>query len=439
VFFLMLSAAFAVDSNLRQALQRSDVSHHAHSIVRMQLEQHRLEKLGLYSQMAPVLTVDANWLYFGEPLDVRMMGESDIDCTSLDALGFGDLCLSMNEPMRLRDSRVFEAKIQSALPLTALYSLLHAADAIDSQYQTVELSLEMQRATVRVEVVNAYLDVLTLQNAALLSKRMSNRLQAKRDEVSAFVQQGLASTLDLDKLDNALAQSKMAERQSMDGTSLAQDRLNLIVGEPVVVSEFPDTIWKDLSLPKPQEISSHYMYLQALSSLRAAESAAKGAWGQAVPQVSLVAGMTKQTGQGQLTPPSQQFVGLNMSARFNWGNSIMNAKRADLNATMAKQSLDPLQKRLSMQIDAAQKKAEHAFMNLSIKEDILKTALAFQNQLQIEFEQQLKSATDLLDSETKRLSAELDVLKAKRDVLSAIAEYQAAAGLNVDPQTALGE
>ena len=63
-----------------------------------------------------------SWLDFGEPLDSYIIGDGseEVDCSSFDAFGFGDLCASFSEPLRVRDERIFDGSIQVAIPISAL-------------------------------------------------------------------------------------------------------------------------------------------------------------------------------------------------------------------------------------------------------------------------------------------------------------------------------
>ena len=77
------------------------------------------------------IQASGSWLDFGEPLDSYIIGDGteEVDCSSFDAFGFGDLCASFSEPLRVRDERHLRWLYSSCIPISALYSIIEGHSA----------------------------------------------------------------------------------------------------------------------------------------------------------------------------------------------------------------------------------------------------------------------------------------------------------------------
>ena len=111
-------------------------------IARLQADKANLERLKVLTN---VLNVQASgsWLDFGEPLESYIIGDgsSEVDCTSFESFGFGDLCASFSEPLLVREERIFDGSVQVALPISALYSIIEGYSASQHLYEIKSLEI----------------------------------------------------------------------------------------------------------------------------------------------------------------------------------------------------------------------------------------------------------------------------------------------------------
>ena len=148
--------------------------------VRRLLEQKKQKELSsLQTQLLPSAQIDMSSMYFGSPLEVNILGEGaeDVDCSSFEAFGFGDLCAGFSKPMVLRDARIFDAKAQVLYPISALYSIFHAYQASSAQLEITKKESEDMRRKLRVQCVAIYTQALVIRKTIEFLEATKTRLQ----------------------------------------------------------------------------------------------------------------------------------------------------------------------------------------------------------------------------------------------------------------------
>ena len=132
MFFLLflLNSVFAQPLSLQESLSLVRTQNPEVQIARMQADQANLERFRILTHALSV-QASGSWIDFGEPLDSYLIGDenTEVDCTSFEAFGFGDLCASFSEPLRVRDDRIFDGSLQLAIPISALYSIMKGHSA----------------------------------------------------------------------------------------------------------------------------------------------------------------------------------------------------------------------------------------------------------------------------------------------------------------------
>ena len=144
---LGMNTLMAEPLSLQESLELVATQNPEVQIARLQADQSNLERLKVLTNLVTV-QASGSWLDFGEPLDSYIIGDGseEVDCSSFDAFGFGDLCASFSEPLRVRDERIFDGSIQVAIPISALYSIIEGHSASQHmQLPTVPILHQHQR------------------------------------------------------------------------------------------------------------------------------------------------------------------------------------------------------------------------------------------------------------------------------------------------------
>ena len=112
-----MNTLMAEPLSLQESLELVSTQNPEVQIARLQADQANLERLKVLTNLVNV-QASGFWLDFGEPLDSYIIGDGseEVDCSSFDAFGFGDLCASFSEPLRVRDERILMARFKLPFP-----------------------------------------------------------------------------------------------------------------------------------------------------------------------------------------------------------------------------------------------------------------------------------------------------------------------------------
>lgn len=422
-FLLGIQVSMAAPLTLQESVTLVRSQSPELQIARLQHDQANLERLKVLTN-AVSLEAAGSWLDFGEPLDVYLMGDgsADVDCSAFEAFGFGDLCTSFSEPLRLRDQRIFDGSIQVAVPLSALYSIVEGHSANQHLADIKGLEAEQTRQRLEVSVIDIYLQTLELQHQVELLKDTQARLEQHKQSVEAFVAQGFAHSVQVKELEYALAQTKLGSTQAQQGYELLCQQLQLLLGldEP-----FEPTPLTDVILPPTEGELQDNLSLQIATHQRAAaQDGLQAAYGDLIPTVAILAAQTNTQGQGALNPTSQQYIGLSVQGKLAWGQKWMTIKQRQMDYTMAQQAVEMqtqgtqlLQTQLRNQWQQSLDQIEIA----KLKVDIETTKLS---QAKAQFDAQHITITDLLDTEAEFTQANLTLTHAKYQAIVTQAQYQ---------------
>lgn len=421
--FLSTSLGFAEPLSLQQSLDLIHSQNPEVQIARLQTDQANLERLKVLTH-AVSLEASGSWLDFGEPLDVYLMGDgsTDVDCSSFEAFGFGDLCSSFSEPLRLRDQRIFDGNIQVAIPLSALYSIIEGHSASQHMVNIKALEVEQTRQRIEISVIEIYLQILEIQAQIVLLDDTLERLQSHQRSVLAFVAQGFLHEVQAKEIEYVIAQTQLGKNQATQGAQLLAHQMELLLGlnEPFEPIELTDNILP----PSEGTVQDSLSYKIATERRAAAQDGLQAAYGELIPTVALLAAQTNTQGQGALNPTSQQYVGLSVQGKFGWGQKWMTVKQRQLDYTMAEQAVELqtngiqlLQQQLKNQWVNSQQGIEIAQLKVEIE-------ATKQQQAQIQFRENHITVTDLLDIEADFTQANIDLIQAKHQSIIAQAKYQ---------------
>ena len=398
-------------------------------IARLQADQANLERLKVLTNTVS-LQASGSWLDFGEPLDSYIIGDGseDVDCSSFEAFGFGDLCDSFSEPLRVRDERIFDGSIQVAIPISALYSIIEGHSATEHMLEVKELEIEQTRQRIELSVLEIYLQTLEMQAQREILNDTLERLSKHERSVQAFVAQGLAHSVQAKELSHAIRQTKLGLKQLDQGFALLCKQMELLLGleTPFEPAALEDNILE----PQQAPLQSSLTHKIATHQYQAAQDGAQAALGDLIPTIAVMGAATATQGQGPFTPTSQQYLGLSVQGQFGWGQKWMTYKQRQMDVTMAEQSLQLQQQALTIQQTQLQQQWQHSTEQIELSADKVEIERIKLKQIQAQFDAYQVTTTDLLDAESHFSEAQIALLRSKHQSLMAQAKYQQS--LNAD-------
>jgi outer membrane protein TolC len=421
-YFIFSLAVFATPLTLSESLALVEENNIELQISRLQTDKANLAKLSMLSRMLPTVEGKASWLDFGEPLEVNLMGEAtqEMDCTSFEAFGFGDLCSSLSEPMLLREARIFDGTIQALYPLSALYSITQGYQASLVLSEISELQVEEKKVQIQMLVIEMYMEALHLQQIIEFAEATQKRMQFHKKTVSAFVEQELLHPIEIQRIENAILDIQIGTQEAQNGYALLCEHLELLIGSPVEPIPLEQKL---LPIDEPSNTDNHSIKISHLQA-EAANHGTKAAYGQLLPNIVLMTAGTKAIGQGTLTPTSQQYVGLAVTGNFNWGDKWLQAQQSNKDAQMANKAVLLQQEALLLQQQSSYNAWQISTQRLELAKQKSEVAKESRRQADSFHKQHLITTTELLSAENEYLKSQLDIAAAQSTVIIMQARYQ---------------
>ena len=422
MFYFLLYFVSAEPLSLPKTLELVSSQNPELQIARLGADQANLERLKSLSMFAPSIEAKASWLDFGEPLEVNLLGDAtqDLDCSSFDAFGMGDLCASFSEPMLLREAKIYDGSVQVVLPLSSLYSIYQGYQANRYLYEIKELETQQLQAQIETQVIEIYLQALHLEKMKKFTANTTKRLEANQRKVASFVAQDLLHPLESQRLNKALVEIALAQMQAEQGLELLLKQLELLLGRPVE----PIPLEKVPVANADIDLSQAFQLQIAQEQQKAATSGYQASVGQLLPTVALMAAKTNAQGQGTLTPTEQQYVGIAVQGKFNWGQKLISTRQAKLDLEMATSGLSLQRKALELQEQALRMEWNVAKEQESIYQLQVQISEEHLRLQQEKFEQQMITVSELLDAENDLLKAKLEQSQSENNTIIKLSKYR---------------
>ena len=333
-----------------------------------------------------------------------------------------------SEPPRVRDERIFDGSIQVAIPISALYSIIEGHSATEHMLEVKELEIEQTRQRIELSVLEIYLQTLEMQAQREILNDTLDRLSKHERSVQAFVDQGLAHSVQAQELSHAIRQTKLGMKQLDQGFALLCKQMELLLG--LETSFEPEPLQNNILEPQQAPLQSNLTHRIATHQYQAAQNGAQAALGDLIPTIAVMGAATATQGQGPFTPTSQQYLGLSVQGQFGWGQKWMTYKQRQMDVTMAEQSLQLQQQALTIQQTQLQQQWQHSTEQIELSEDKVEIERIKLKQIQARFDAHQVTTTDLLDAESHFSEAQIVLLRSKHQSLMAQAKYQQS--LNAD-------
>ena len=420
---MSINILMAEPLSLQESLELVSTQNPEVQIARLQADQANLERLKVLTNLVNI-QASGSWLDFGEPLDSYIIGDGteEVDCSSFDAFGFGDLCASFSEPLRVRDERIFDGSIQVAIPISALYSIIEGHSASQHMQEVKALEIEQTRQRIELSVLEIYLQTLEMRSQREILNETLNRLSNHERSVNAFVSQGFAHPVQARELSHAIRQTKLGMTQLEQGLTLLCKQMELLLD--LETSFEPKPLPENIALPQETSLQSNLTHRIATHQYQAAQDGAQAAMGDLIPTVALMGATTATQGQGPFTPTSQQYLGLSVQGQLGWGQKWMTYKQRQMDVTMAEQGLKLQEEALTIQQAQLKQQWQHSTEQIELAKDKVEIEEIKLKQAQAKFAAQQITTTDLLDAESEFSEAQIALLRSTHQNLLAQAKFQ---------------
>ena len=374
-------------------------------------DQQRLNLWKSVSQLTPIIKAEGTWLDFETPLEVHLLGDGsqDVDCSTFETFGFGDLCTSFSEPLLLREERIFDGNIQIVYPLSNLYSIYQGMKAQQSILHAQQHTTKTQILDMQQQVVSIYFEMLHLQHVIAFTNETKERLLQTQKRISAMVEQGIVNQLDLQRIKTGVLEIEQGKIEAEMGFLLLQDQVAFLTDMIVIPTELSKEE-ENVLIERAKHIGIDQQHPELQSILyqsQAAQNGYKASTGQLFPNIVALGSLQQTQGQGPMTPTQQKYVGIAVQGDFQFGQKVLQQQNNKMNVQKSIQGYEILQASLELELRSLQYQLEVSLSKRELFEKKVEVEKEALRQANVLFDKNMLTTSELLEQEQKLYEAKL--------------------------------
>jgi len=433
-----LATAQAPSVGLDEALRRAATENPQAQAAEWAVVAARSRKWQAISYYGPTFSLDANHLWWDQEIAVSLAGDEPLDCTTIPPPLDG-ICLGLGQPLVVREEQTTSVTVMAVQPLTGLLPISQGHMATEHLQKAAELDLEVKSSDVAVQVVEAYFGALSAQRMAEVASTVVANLESHEARASAFHDAGLLQKNELLQIRVALANAKLSERRASDGRDLARGLLAMLIGadEGTVV---PKDVAEEAVLAPSAEFdgSTTGAARPDVAAMRhrvaAAEAGRRAKIFELGPDVAAIAAWQRNEGMGSFAAQEATYVGLTASWQlWGWGRKHWALREATATAKQARVGLQAMTDAVPIEVKRSWDSVAASWQAYEVAQVTDAQARENHRIVSARFDNQLATATDLLDAESLLAQARMSRLTSRYDYLTAVARWQRTTGVNVEP------
>ena len=334
----------------------------------------------------------------------------------------------------------FQTQIAVSQPLFSGGRALHSRRQAQAGARLAKAQLAQQRAEVRQQTAAAYWN-LVLAQAALETARESAQLtRADADVVDARYGQGMALGTERLAAQLRALEADVETRTAADGVAAASEGLSLLMGLEATAPLAPTQgLSGRVDLPPLEELVEGALGMRAdlqvaehgLEAARRGVGAAQAAhW----PQLSAFASAALDADAPLARQGDSWTVGAMMVWELPAASTIGQVRRAVAQRGQAQAQLDFQRAQVERQVRAAHRALAAALERVAARQRGVELAAERRRIAQLQYDEAMVTATELLDARTALTAARLGYLQAQCDVRIGLATLELAAGSILEHQ-----
>lgn len=333
----------------------------------------------------------------------------------------------------------YTSRLMLRQPLFTGFALSHASAAADASAGAADHQLAQDSAEVIFTVSSAYWNLYRAQEALRVVNENVQQVEAHRADLEALMQQGMATTNDLLRVDVQLSAARLAAIDAANKERSAAMALNILTGLPpdaatgtvaadLAAASLPDAGPLDAMLASRPDLQAGV--LRADAARRSAQAAAGAFW----PQIQLTASLVYANPNPRVMPAKDEFkgtwdIGIGLSWDiWNWGATSRRHDQAAAVQLQAEAALDQLRDIALLEARQAQMNVEHAAEKIRVAALGAAHADAHHQVTRSRMTEGTATSTDLLDAEVALLQARLQQASARAEYEIALAAHARATG-----------
>ena len=312
-----------------------------------------------------------------------------------------------------RNDQFTSGNVQLRLPLYAGGQISAGIDAAHQKALGASEAEQSTAATLKLEVAEAYVDVLRARRMLEAASSSVESLTAHAADVQHMLDRDLVPRSDLLAARVALADTEQAKVRAANAVEIAQAAYNRRLGEPLSrAPELDDKVPADASLPASPVETLVRRAMDSRSELKAMaaqvaafDSQSRAETGKRLPQLALTGGYT-HFDNAILDRQNVSMVGVGVTWNLFDGGQARNRSAALRNASRASQSrLDDLRSNIELQVRQAWLSVQEAQARVKTSAEAVAQADENLRSSRELYGADLATNTQVLDAVTLRIRA----------------------------------
>ncbi|WP_159877220.1 TolC family protein [Aquitalea denitrificans] len=425
---LAVLSKLVLAESLQQAWQQAEQASNSLRAEARKVAGARQQEAASHAAAGPALTFDAGV----SQLDSTPTARLDISPLSqgLGALG-AHLPSTVDAPLSNRDVRYANARL--SLPLYTggrLAAMQQAAAAATSASQYAQ---EQARQSLRLQVAEAYFNVLRARHAASVASQYLQSLQSYQRDVNNFFRKGVVARGDVLGAELAVADAQQKQISARQAESLSQSAYNRLLGRDFSQPAQPDELSLSGDKRSLAELQDRALQMRpelaGLAEWSASlQASARSVRAESQPQVGVYAAYS-YLNNPYLVNKGVGSVGLGVSwTVFDSGLIRARAGSASEQAMAIEDQLHEVQSLIALDVQRAHSQQIEAAERIKVAQAALQSADEFLSIQRDRYRNGLANQTEVLAAEARRADGQRNLFNARYDHALAVVGLQRAIG-----------
>lgn len=338
-------------------------------------------------------------------------------------------------PFVVREQVTWQVNVTLAQPLSGLWQIYEANQLAQLGVDVAQLERDAARSQRALQVTEAWLSTVLAQDLVAVRQSSLDARSSDRERAGALVKAGVIVEADLLRADLGVTQAKQALALARRQSSLAQARLNQLVGHvvsPAVSQAGGRADVVALEAAKKAALEQRIELKQVRTRVVQARTAVDLAWSKMAPTVNLVA-------QAQFARASAfgddvaGFVGVTFDwTVWEWGATKYGVDEARAHVREAEAGLQQLEEGIALEVEAAWVEHASSLDQAVLAAEAVKVAEENYSLVRKRFDNKAATSFDLVQAETELTKARSDEKMAQVSGLIARARLARAMGMGAD-------
>ncbi|MCM8829541.1 MAG: TolC family protein [Candidatus Omnitrophica bacterium] len=417
LFFIFISMTFSDEIfSLNDALKIAIENNIKLKIYKDKIEQASISRDFAFSYFFPRLSASFTYRYLGDNQPIS---------------------LGPFPPMKFTDDNLYNLTFSVSQPLFTGGKITKGYEISKVSYEKAVVDYETELQNLILDVKKAYFEVLKAEKMVDVSRKYRELTEKHLKDVKEMFEEGIATKLDILKVELALKQAEVRITDSENYLQLSKTRLNFLLNRPPEYNFEPEDIlefkrersdyeiWKEIALKERKEIKGMEKVLSIYGKKVELERA------NLFPQISLFFNYNMEKGtQTSMDGWEDNWnTGVFLSYDiWNWGETRNKVKKAEKEKAEMEKQFELLKNGIELEVKSAylnllsaEQKVSQCKKQIELAEENLRVA-------ELLHQEGMATTTDVLDASTSLTEARNSFYNALYEYNVAYAELEKAVG-----------